>query len=834
MNRLEDISKKNRTDSVYVLIVFFIVLVFALALYLIRANSVIENDTKYKKTISELYLLNKSFDNFFLKSTTFNNYDIINKDIKRFEQKLEQLVLPENKHIFSNKYTNLLKKLRNDFEDKKNIIESFKSENALLISSIHYLHKLNDVISKKKLLEVKEDIDLLEKTLSKIMLYYINSSYFSKDIDTNLQYLSSLYRKNHLKELKMFIRHIKKDIQRINKLSKIKNTKDSLDSSIKNLELFLNKKFTSAIYNSRIVVMTLLVIAFVILIVLLMMYKRTLKVKDDLIGFTTAVENSYNSIVITDINKNIIYVNDIVLKETGYSKEELLGQNPRMLKSGDKSDEFYKGMHEHIDNGEKWEGEFINKRKDGTQYYEKASIMPIFQDGKLVNYLAIKLNITDYVLQQQKVKHMAYHDSLTSLPNRTNVEEYLDINIPIARRNKHKIAVLFIDIDNFKTINDTLGHDIGDEFIKECAKMLKSSLRKSDILARIGGDEFVIILESIDTNYSAATVSTNIINMFQNPIETKNNKLNMTVSIGISIFPNDADDCITLFKCADMAMYKAKESGKNNFQYYKKKLSVHMHGRLNIEQALKNSVKNDEIFLMYQPKYNIATKNIIGFEALARWQNEKLGLIPPDKFIAIAENSNDIIEIGLFIFEQACRDFLIFKTLNESIEVIAINISTVQLYQDGFIDDIMKIVDEVRIDTSSIMLEITETHIMKNIAHSMTVLSKLKELGFCISIDDFGTGYSSLNYLKQFPINELKIDKSFISDLPNDLNDVAITKAIISLSKNMGYVNVAEGIETKEQEEFLIKNGCEVGQGYLFCKPKIKDELIEFLDSFVS
>ncbi|MCW9026494.1 MAG: EAL domain-containing protein, partial [Thiovulaceae bacterium] len=547
-----------------------------------------------------------------------------------------------------------------------------------------------------------------------------------------------------------------------------------------------------------------------------------------------AVENSYNSIVITDINKNIIYVNDIVLKETGYSKEELLGQNPRMLKSGDKSDEFYKGMHEHIDNGEKWEGEFINKRKDGTQYYEKASIMPIFQDGKLVNYLAIKLNITDYVLQQQKVKHMAYHDSLTSLPNRTNVEEYLDINIPIARRNKHKIAVLFIDIDNFKTINDTLGHDIGDEFIKECAKMLKSSLRKSDILARIGGDEFVIILESIDTNYSAATVSTNIINMFQNPIETKNNKLNMTVSIGISIFPNDADDCITLFKCADMAMYKAKESGKNNFQYYKKKLSVHMHGRLNIEQALKNSVKNDEIFLMYQPKYNIATKNIIGFEALARWQNEKLGLIPPDKFIAIAENSNDIIEIGLFIFEQACRDFLIFKTLNESIEVIAINISTVQLYQDGFIDDIMKIVDEVRVDTSSIMLEITETHIMKNIAHSMTVLSKLKELGFCISIDDFGTGYSSLNYLKQFPINELKIDKSFISDLPNDLNDVAITKAIISLSKNMGYVNVAEGIETKEQEEFLIKNGCEVGQGYLFCKPKIKDELIEFLDSFVS
>ncbi|QFR49154.1 EAL domain-containing protein [Sulfurimonas lithotrophica] len=828
MNKFENFTTKNKTDTVYVLIIFFIVLISALSLYLIRANSIIQSDTEYKKIISELHILNKGFDNFFLKSTTFNNYDLINKNIKDFEEKLEILSTKNKNTVFKDKYNDLLNRLKNDFKDKKNVIESFKSENALLISSIHYLNKLNELVSKERLLD-KKDIDLMQKTLSDIMLYYINTSFLSKNISANVKYFSNLHEKNKLNELKMFIAHANKSIQRIDKLSKIKNKKYFLNDSIKNLELFLNKKFTNAIYNGRIVVVVLLIIAFFFLAALLIMYKRTLKVKDDLISFTTAVENSYNSIVITDAEKNIIYVNDIVLKETGYEKHELLGQNPRILKSGDKSDEFYQEMHKSLDKGNRWEGEFINKRKDGTEFYEKASILPIFQDSKLVNYLAVKLNITDYIIQQQKVKHMAYHDSLTSLPNRTNVEEYLEINLPIAKRNNHKIAILFIDIDNFKTINDTLGHDVGDDFIKECAKMLRSVLRKSDILARIGGDEFLIILESIDTNYSAADVSTKIIDMFQKPIDVKNNKLTLTLSIGISIFPNDADNYITLFKCADMALYKAKESGKNNFQYYKKKLSVNMHGRLNIEQALKGALKKDEIFLVYQPKYNIASKEIVGFETLARWENEKLGLIPPDKFITIAESTNDILEIGLFIFKKACIDFKDFREINTNLQTISINISTVQLYQDSFIKDIMNIIDEVGIEASSIILEITETHIMKNIFYSMRVLNELKTLGFSVSIDDFGTGYSSLNYLKQLPINELKIDKSFINDLPYDLNDVAISKAIISLSKNMGYVNVAEGIETTEQEEFLLSGGCEIGQGYLFCKPKIKDEIIQIL-----
>jgi len=828
MNRSHNFNEKKRVDLVYALIIFFIILISLLSLYLVKVNNIIESDIKYKNALSELNLLDKGFENFFYKSTTFNNYDNINKNVEKFEE-IVSFLESNNKHdMFTSRYEIFTKKLKKDFEEKKYVIELFKSQNALLIGSMHYLVNLNETVSSKKLLD-KKDIDILDNTLTKIMLFYINPSFESKTIEKNLNYLTKVYKKSYLNELKMFINHARNDVKSIEKLSNIKNRVYPLKRSIKDLESFLDEKFKDAISNGRIVVAILFVIAFIVLFTLLLMYKRSLKIKDELISFTTAVENSYNSIVITDTDSNITYVNDMVIKETGYKRSELIGQNPRILKSGHKPDIFYKELHEDLRDGKKWDGEFINKRKDGTEFYEKASIIPIYHDGEIVSFLAIKLNITDYILQQQKVKHMAYHDSLTSLPNRANIEEYLETNIPVAKRNKLSIAILFIDIDNFKTINDTLGHDVGDEFIKECAKILKSSIRQSDLLARVGGDEFVIVLQTLESDYSATKVCENIISKFQNPIQTKSAKLNITMSIGVSMFPDDADNYITLFKYADMAMYKAKENGKNNFQYYSKSLSSNIHGRLDIEQALKYAVHNNEIYTMYQPKYDLQTRNIVGFEALARWENEKLGFVPPDKFIPIAENTNDIISIGLHVFKKACEDFLEFRRVDDTIEYISINISTVQLYQDIFVDDIMKIVKNVGIATNLIMLEITETHIMKNISHSLVVLNKLKALGFSISIDDFGTGYSSLNYLKRFPINELKIDKSFVDELPHDLNDVAISKAIISMSQNMGYKNVAEGIETKEQEEFLSEIGCQIGQGYFFCKPKIKDELILFL-----
>jgi len=401
--------------------------------------------------------------------------------------------------------------------------------------------------------------------------------------------------------------------------------------------------------------------------------------------------------------------------------------------------------------------------------------------------------------------------------------------LPIASRSDSKIAILFIDLDRFKIINDTLGHDVGDELLVECSKRMRNGLRDSDMLARVGGDEFVIVVESPDNNYSAAHVCENILKLFCEPVQTNSHSLNITLSIGVSIFPEDDTDYKQLFKYADIAMYEAKYSEKNTYRYYQKKLSVEAHKRLDTEQALKVAQSKNELYMMYQPKYNIKNHNIIGLEALVRWDNDKLGLVPPDKFIPIAEDTGFIIDIGLFIFEQSCRDFLVFKESSKTLKSISINISAIQLYQDSFIDDIMKITKDVGIYPYEIVLEITETHIMKNINHSGVLLKNLKELGFIISIDDFGTGHSSLSYLKLFPIDELKIDKSFVDDLPHDKNDVAISKAIITLSQSMGYINVAEGIENIDQELFLRDNNCLLGQGYYFCKPKKRDDLIDFL-----
>jgi len=828
MEKLSTLKSPKRVDTLLAMVVFFVLLIVVMFSYLLKVNDIIYEGEHYNNALSKLPLYNETFNSFFLKSSTFNNYDEINANIKSFEDILLLIGSQSAKAKHGKAYEKLFNNLKEDFELKRNSIERFKSQNASLVNSIYYLVALNNSIISKRLLAIK-DIEALNDTLLQIMKFYISPILDQDKIFKNLDYFTQLNKDKNLGELSMFIAHARLNTQRIKELSQIKTHSFNLYDSINKINTFTKKEYSEALFNSRIVVTVLFIVAFFILVVILLLFRRANKIKDELIGFKTAVENSYNSIVITDKHSNIVYVNDRSVSETGYSREELLGENPKILKSGKQSEAFYKKLHQRLDSGEKWEGEFVNKRKDGSEFYEKASIIPIFEGNKLVNYLAIKLNITDYIMQRKKVEHMAYHDNLTSLPNRTNIEEYLHKNLPIAKRNNRTLAILFIDIDNFKTINDTLGHDVGDEFIKECAFLLKSSIRESDLLARIGGDEFVIILESLNSDYSSAKVCTNIINKFKKPIKTKHNTLSITVSIGISIFPNDADNYITLFKNADMAMYEAKDKGKNNFQYYKKELSEGIHERLKIEQALKTALSKDEIFLVYQPKYKIKTQEVIGFETLVRWINKELGFIGPDKFIPIAEDTNDILEIGLYIFEKACIDFLELKKYRDSIASISINISTVQLYQDTFVDDILKIVDKLKIDPKLIMLEITETHIMKNIFHSMDVLNKLKSLGFKLSIDDFGTGYSSLNYLKQFPIDELKIDKSFVDELPHDQNDVAISKAIISLSKNMNYKNVAEGIETKEQENFLEESGCEIGQGYLFCKPLIKEDMIKYL-----
>ncbi len=819
-----NLKKIDAVTSLLWLFIFFIIVLF---LYLSKINSYIQNFSIYNDRVNELKIINKDLNNFLLQQATFVDYDTINKKVTSFDEGLEFLSSKDSHHILFHTYNQLLRDIRESNKLKVASIEYFKSESAQFLYSMHYLYDLNDVIKKSVELDTKSKNAVNESILT-LMKYYVNPNIDDTGITKNFDFLSS----QNNDYLDMFMGHTKIDLKRIKKFNEIKYTqvKDETRIALDKLYTYINQDYQKNIFIEKTIITILFVVALVILFILIYMNKRSLKMRDELLGFKAAIENSYNSIVITDVNSNITYVNEIAERETGYTKEELIGQNPRVLKSGLNDGAFYQDLHDALEAGEKWEGEFINKKKDGSLFYEKSSIMPIYQHGEVVNYIAIKLNITDYIEERDKVEYMAYHDSLTSLPNRASVEEYLKNRLPVAKRNDVKIAILFIDLDRFKIINDTLGHDVGDELLIECAKRIKGGLRNSDMLARVGGDEFVIVIESPDSDYSAAHVCENILNLFHKPIQTKSHLLNITLSIGVSIFPDDENsDYKQLFKYADIAMYEAKYSGKNTYRYYQKKLSLEVHNRLDLEQSLKEALNNSELYMMYQPKYNIFNHNVIGLEALVRWENEKLGLVGPDKFIPVAEDTGFIIEIGFYIFEQSCRDFLIFKKLCKTLESISINISAVQLYQDSFVDNIMRITNDVGVTPEEIKLEITETHIMKNINQSQNLLNKLKELGFGISIDDFGTGHSSLSYLKLFPIDELKIDKSFVDDLPHDKNDVAISKAIITLSQSMGYINVAEGIENREQELFLRDNNCLLGQGYYFCKPKKREDLIEFL-----
>ena len=824
-------NNQKKIDPIVVLISFFVISIFFLFVFILKINTDIKQYVLNDIKLGKLELINKDFDNFLLKrNVTFINYDDINKGLDEFENIFISL---ENRvDERQSRYNVILNDIKKAYELKRVLVEYHKSKNSLLLNSMHYLFEFNDKIYSMQNIK-DDDKKMLTATLLALMKFYINPYTDIDNMLKNTDKLKLLAQKKNILELKIFVKYILLDIKEFQNFDKLKSQENQhpLSLAIANLHHHLKVQYLRDISRGRNIVMVLFFVALAILVMLLFMYRKSIKYKNRFASFYIAVENSYNSIIVTDTDSKIIYVNDMVLKETGYTKEELMGRNPRIFKSGTKSEMFYKKMHETLASGQKWEGEFVNKRKDGSDFYEKASIVPIFQHGRITNYLAIKSNITDYILEKQKVEYMAYYDALTSLPNRTNLEKYLQRQLYSAKREGYKLAVLFIDLDRFKTINDTLGHDIGDKLLVACANRIKSVLRESDMLARIGGDEFVVVLDMLNNEYSVALVCEKIVESFQRVIYIKNHILSVTLSVGVSFYPDDARDLVSLFKYADIAMYEAKESGRNTFRYYKSQLSIDAHDRLSIEQSIKEAIKNEEFYLVYQPKYDLLSKDVVGIESLARWENKYNGSMMPDKFITMAEEIGDILKLGILFFKKACNDFIIFQKHCPTLKTVSINISVVQLYQKSFVDIIDKLTKDAGLETKHIMLEITETHIMKNVTYSMKVLKELKERGFQISMDDFGTGYSSLSYLKQFPIDEVKIDKSFVDELPDGKDDADIAKAIISLCKNMGYKNVAEGVETKAQEDFLAQNGCEIGQGYYFCKPKTRDELLEFFDA---
>lgn len=440
-------------------------------------------------------------------------------------------------------------------------------------------------------------------------------------------------------------------------------------------------------------------------------------------------------------------------------------------------------------------------------------------------------NYTKELREQKNIfDYQAHHDCLTDLANRVLLNDRLEQAIEKAKRNKKKFALFFIDLDRFKNINDSLGHLMGDKVLKVVGQRLQRIIRKEDTLARLGGDEFTIITEDLKTETNASFLARKILSTLEEPIYIEEHTLHISCSIGISLYPEDGTNSEDLLKYADVAMYKAKDEGRSNFQYYSSNMTEIAYDRVLMETNLRKALKNEELLVYYQPQINAQTNKIIGMEALVRWQRADSGLmIYPDKFLPLAKETGLIIQVDRFVMRQAMEQIVTWNKKGLNPGVLALNLAMKQLHDEHFISTVEQMIKDTGCKPEWLELEVTEDEIMKNPENAIKILKQISDMGIELAIDDFGTGYSSLSYLKRLPIDKLKIDRSFIKDLPDDEEDVGITKAVIALAKSLKLSVIAEGVETKEQKEFLLENGCENIQGYFYAKPLPAAEMQQML-----
>jgi len=531
------------------------------------------------------------------------------------------------------------------------------------------------------------------------------------------------------------------------------------------------------------------------------------------------VQNTTVEVYILDtVTLKYLYANNGALKSLGYTLDELKNLtifdiNPDItLEDIDIFRQYLLNISSELTNLS------THKRKDGSVYPVQASVHKLTYQGQTA-VVIFDTDITELTGIQNKLQHLATHDSLTGLPNRVLFHDRLEMAIKQTRRNEEKLAILFVDLDHFKQVNDSLGHSIGDELLIEVAKRLQSLLRDSDTIARMGGDEFNILLDGFDNTESIITLVQKCIVAFKEPFTIQEQRLYATLSIGISIYPDDGINAELLLKNADAAMYKAKTEGRNTYQFYAHEMSEKAYERVIMENSLRIALKDNQFRVFYQPQINLISGELAGMEALVRWEHPTLGIVSPDKFIPFCEETGLIQEIDFFVFESVIKQQIEWNLEGITIPKIAVNFSAKTLNSRSIADEVRTIMNFYRCPANCIAIEVTESHIMKNPDEAIRILRELQALGLEISIDDFGTGYSSLSYLKKLPINKLKIDQSFIRDIPCDEDDIAITKTIIALAHNLKLDVIAEGVETLEQQQFLIANGCPLAQGYLYSKP---------------
>ncbi len=543
------------------------------------------------------------------------------------------------------------------------------------------------------------------------------------------------------------------------------------------------------------------------------------------------IASTRDGMIVTDLEPRIVTINPAYTEITGYSEAEVLGKNPRILQSGRHDRAFYQAMWASLLQTGHWQGELWNRRKNGELYPQWLTVSTVRDErGEATHYVGVLTDISQLKRAEERLAHLAHYDPLTDLPNRLLAQSRLAHAVDQAQRHEQRVGVLLLDLDRFKTINDSLGHPAGDALLRAIALRLRERLREEDTLARLGGDEFLVVLERLPRPEEAASVAQNLLDLLTQPFMLPDgSEVYVNASIGVSLYPDDGSSATDLIQYADAAVYQAKEQGRNIYRFYTEALTQAAHERLDLERRLRGALERGEFLLHYQPQLSVTEGRIIGVEALVRWQPPGQALVSPARFIPLAEETGLIVPLGEWVLRTACAQAQAWRLAGWPSLLMAVNLSARQIRQPDLVGRVRAALADSGLPADYLELEITESGLMEQGEQAETILRALKETGVRLAIDDFGTGYSSLAYLKRFPIDQLKIDQSFVRDIPHDPNDMEIAAAIIALAHTLRLEVLAEGVETTEQLAFLREHGCDLYQGYLFSRPVPSEDLAPLL-----
>jgi len=533
-----------------------------------------------------------------------------------------------------------------------------------------------------------------------------------------------------------------------------------------------------------------------------------------------AFESAAEGIMIMDEKTRIIAMNKGFTDITGYTEDEMMGEIPNVF-HGEKYDAvFYQSLWHNLKYEGSWRGELWNTRKNGEQYSEWLTLTTVKdRQNNVVNYVGVFADISELKHSQNRLNELVNHDSLTGLPNRTLLNELLNHAIKRAEREQNQLAVLFIDLDRFKAINDSLGHQVGDKLLYEVSNRIKLAVRESDVVARLGGDEFLVMMDMIKHKQDVELVTKKIIKALQTEFVIDGRELFIGASVGIALYPEHSIEVDGLVNAADIAMYHVKNSGKNSHCFYSVDLSKSANELFMMENHLRRALERNQLEVYYQPQVRIKDGKIIGAESLLRWQHPELGMVSPAKFIPLAEETGLILQIGEWVLRESALQASRWAHAGYHLNRVSVNVSGVQIQRSNFADTVYGVLIETDCNPKLLELEITESTVMHNTEFVISVFNRIKNLGLKLAIDDFGTGYSSLSHLKRLPLDKLKIDQSFVRELPGNTDDAAIANAINAMASSLGFNVIAEGVETEAQAAFLLDMGCEIAQGYLYSRP---------------